>query len=101
MRLRQIAAVVVVTLAAAAASTSAWAETIAYDRTALASPQAAEALRAAIAEAAERACRRETDGLSVLGSRARRAALEACVTETVATAERQAGLGRVQLAARE
>lgn len=77
------------------------AETIAYDRAQLASAAGVDALRAAIAEAAERACRREYDGLSRLGPRVRREAVAACVGETIAAAERQAGLGSVRLAARK
>lgn len=63
---------------------------IAFDRAALADPAAVEALYADIRAVAERACRKEHDGLSVLGARVRRVAVERCVSETVDAAVRDA-----------
>lgn len=90
----RIALVALVAMAATAVAVpaSAEAETIAFDRAALADPGAVQALRARIADAAERACRRENDRLAVLGPTVRRRAVEACVVELVEAAERQAGL---------
>lgn len=64
--------------------------TIRFDPASLSEPGVAAALYGEIRDAAERACRKEHDGASVLGPRVRRLAVERCVAETVESAVRTA-----------